>query len=225
MAAVKLNVLHWHLSEDQGFRVESRRYPKLHELGSDGQYYTQDQLREVVEYARMRGIRVVPEFDMPGHVIELGRRLSGAGERARALQIARGFGVFDSGRSIPRGETPTSSSTRSSARSRRSFPTRTGTSAATRTTASSGRPTRRSRRSWRSQDQGHPAALQTYFNQRSLEILQQARQAHDGLGRDSSARPAEGDRDPVVARPEVARRRGEAGLRRRAVRRLLHRPA
>src|SRR4029079_16923696 len=68
MAAVKLNVLHWHLSEDQGFRVESRKFPKLHLLGSDGQFYTQDELREVVAYARARGIRVVPEFDMPGHV-------------------------------------------------------------------------------------------------------------------------------------------------------------
>ncbi|MGQ0766900.1 MAG: beta-N-acetylhexosaminidase [Gemmatimonadota bacterium] len=67
MAMVKLNVLHWHLSEDQGFRVESRRYPKLHLLGSDGLYYTQEELREVVAYARDRGIRVVPEFDMPGH--------------------------------------------------------------------------------------------------------------------------------------------------------------
>ncbi len=67
MAAVKLNVLHWHLSEDQGFRVESKRYPKLHELGSDGNYYTQAQVTEIVAYARDRGIRVVPEFDMPGH--------------------------------------------------------------------------------------------------------------------------------------------------------------
>jgi len=67
MAMVKLNVLHWHLTDDQGFRVESRRYPRLHRLGSDGQYYTQAQLREIVAYARDRGIRVVPEFDMPGH--------------------------------------------------------------------------------------------------------------------------------------------------------------
>jgi hexosaminidase len=67
MAAVKLNVLHWHLSEDQGFRVESRRYPRLHELGSDGDYYTQDQIREIVAYARDLAIRVIPEFDMPGH--------------------------------------------------------------------------------------------------------------------------------------------------------------
>jgi len=67
MALVKLNVLHWHLTDDQGFRVESRRFPKLHELGSDGLYYTQDQVREVVRYASDRGIRVIPEFDMPGH--------------------------------------------------------------------------------------------------------------------------------------------------------------
>ena len=67
MAAVKLNVLHWHLSEDQGFRVESKRYPRLHALGSNGDYYTQDQVREVVAYARDRGIRVIPEFDVPGH--------------------------------------------------------------------------------------------------------------------------------------------------------------
>jgi hexosaminidase len=68
MAAVKLNVLHWHLTEDQGFRVESKRYPRLHQMGSDGEYYTQDQVREIVAYAAARGIRVVPEFDMPGHV-------------------------------------------------------------------------------------------------------------------------------------------------------------
>ncbi|HEX4932269.1 MAG TPA: family 20 glycosylhydrolase [Gemmatimonadaceae bacterium] len=67
MAMVKLNVLHWHLSDDQGFRVESTRFPKLHELGSDGLYYTQDEVRDVVAYARDRGIRVVPEFDIPGH--------------------------------------------------------------------------------------------------------------------------------------------------------------
>jgi len=67
MAAVKLNVFHWHLSDQQGFRVESKIYPKLHELGSDGHYYTQEEIREVVRYASDRGIRIVPEFDMPGH--------------------------------------------------------------------------------------------------------------------------------------------------------------
>jgi hexosaminidase len=67
MAMVKLNVLHWHLTEDQGFRVECKRYPKLHEMGSDGLYYTHEQIRDVVAYAKERGIRVVPEFDVPGH--------------------------------------------------------------------------------------------------------------------------------------------------------------
>ena len=67
MAAVKLNVFHWHLTDDQGFRVESRKFPKLHQLGSDGQYYTREQVSDVIAYAAERGIRVMPEFDMPGH--------------------------------------------------------------------------------------------------------------------------------------------------------------
>ncbi len=67
MAALKMNVFHWHLTEDQGFRVESKKYPKLHQLGSDGNYFTQEQIKEVIAYARERGIRVVPEFDIPGH--------------------------------------------------------------------------------------------------------------------------------------------------------------
>ena len=67
MAAVKMNVLHLHLSDDEGFRVESKKFPKLAELGSDGLYYTQPELRDLVDYARDRGIRVVPEFDIPAH--------------------------------------------------------------------------------------------------------------------------------------------------------------
>jgi hexosaminidase len=67
MEAVKLNVFHWHLSDDQGFRVESKKYPLLQEKGSDGLFYTQEEVRAVIEYARDRGIRVVPEFDMPAH--------------------------------------------------------------------------------------------------------------------------------------------------------------
>ena len=59
--------MHWHLSDDQGFRVESRAEPLLHEKGSNGNYYTQQQVRDVIHYAWERGIRVVPEFDMPCH--------------------------------------------------------------------------------------------------------------------------------------------------------------
>lgn len=69
MAAVKLNVLHLHLSDDEGFRVESKRCPKLTGLASDGLFYTQNQVRELIAYARDRGVRVVPEFDVPGHAV------------------------------------------------------------------------------------------------------------------------------------------------------------
>lgn len=95
MAAVKLNVLHWHLSEDQGFRVQSLRYPRLQRFGSDGLYYTQAQVRAIVAYARDRGIRVIPEFDMPGHAtswfVGYPRFASGRGP----YQIVRTWGVYD----------------------------------------------------------------------------------------------------------------------------------
>lgn len=94
MAVVKLNVLHWHLSEDQGFRVESKRYPRLQQFGSDGNFYTQDEIREVVAYATDRGIRVVPEFDVPGHTgswfVGMPELASGSGP----YSIDRRWGVF-----------------------------------------------------------------------------------------------------------------------------------
>src|SRR6202142_60675 len=55
MAAVKLNVFHWHLTDDQGFRIESKIFPKLTGMGSDGLFYTQEEAREIVIYARARG--------------------------------------------------------------------------------------------------------------------------------------------------------------------------
>jgi hexosaminidase len=67
MAVVKLNVLHLHLTEDQGFRIESLTHPELQAKGSDGLYFTQAQMRGIIAYAAERGIRVVPEFDIPGH--------------------------------------------------------------------------------------------------------------------------------------------------------------
>lgn len=67
MAALKMNVLHWHLTDDEGFRVESKKLPKLHVAGSQGDYYTQAEIKEILAYARDRGIRVMPEFEMPGH--------------------------------------------------------------------------------------------------------------------------------------------------------------
>ena len=104
MAAVKMNVFHWHLSDDQGFRIESKVFPRLTELGSDGDFYTQDQVREIIAYARDRGIRVVPEFDIPGHAIswlvgypELGSGVGtdGKGTGQGPYAISRQYGVFD----------------------------------------------------------------------------------------------------------------------------------
>jgi hexosaminidase len=95
MAAVKLNVFHWHLSENQGFRVESKKFPKLQEMGSDGLYYRQDEVRDLIVYAQDRGIRVVPEFDMPGHAtawfVGYPELASGPGP----YQIERKWGVLD----------------------------------------------------------------------------------------------------------------------------------
>ena len=87
MATYKLNRLHWHLTDDQGWRMEIKRYPLLTEVGGwragtvvgkdwgrtdgirYGGYYTQDQLREVVAYAAAKGITVIPEIDLPGHMV------------------------------------------------------------------------------------------------------------------------------------------------------------
>src|SRR4051794_3184847 len=95
MAAVKLNVFHWHLSDDQGFRVESKRWPKLQELGSDGQYYTQNQVRGVVEYARQRGIRVIPEFDIPGHTQSWLAAYPELAAQPGPYSIGRVWGVYE----------------------------------------------------------------------------------------------------------------------------------
>ncbi|MBB5317468.1 beta-N-acetylhexosaminidase [Tunturibacter empetritectus] len=95
MAAVKLNVFHWHLTDDQGFRIESKRFPLLTAKGSDGLFYTQDQVRDVIAYASARGIRVVPEFDIPGHVTSWLVGMPELGSVQRPYQISRTFGIWD----------------------------------------------------------------------------------------------------------------------------------
>ena len=95
MEAVKLNVFHWHLSEDQGFRVESKQFPLLQEKGSDGLFYTQEEIRDVIAYARDRGIRVVPEFDMPGHTTAWFVGYPDLASGPGPYQIERKWGVFD----------------------------------------------------------------------------------------------------------------------------------
>ncbi len=95
MAAVKLNVFHWHLTDDQGFRVESKTHPKLHELGSDGQYYTHYEIRDVVQYASDRGIRVIPEFDVPGHATAILTAYPELGSKDTIYKIERHAGIFN----------------------------------------------------------------------------------------------------------------------------------
>jgi hexosaminidase len=95
MAAVKLNVFHWHLSDDQGFRVESLRFPKLQQLGSDGSFYTQAEVHHIVAYARDRGIRVIPEFDIPGHATSWLVGYPELGSAPGSYQIQRRWGIFE----------------------------------------------------------------------------------------------------------------------------------
>ncbi len=95
MEEVKLNVLHWHLTDDQGFRVQSLRYPLLTADGSDGQFYTQDEIRAIVAYADARGIRVVPEFDMPSHTTSWFIGYPELASAAGPYRVERRFGVFN----------------------------------------------------------------------------------------------------------------------------------
>ena len=95
MALVKLNVLHLHLTDDQGFRIECNQYPQLHELGSDGNYFTQEQMSELIAYAAERGIRVVPEFDLPGHATSWLVAFPELASAPGPYAIERKWGIFD----------------------------------------------------------------------------------------------------------------------------------
>lgn len=104
LAFYKMNVFHWHLTEDQGWRIEIKKYPKLTEIGAYrmdenraryGGFYTQDDIREVVAHASARGITVIPEIEMPGHsVAALASypKLSCAGS---AIPVAAKWGIFE----------------------------------------------------------------------------------------------------------------------------------
>lgn len=75
LAVHRLNYFHWHLTDDQGWRIEIKKYPKLTEVGAwrgegeqkQGGFYTQDEVRDIIHYASLRGITVIPEIDLPGH--------------------------------------------------------------------------------------------------------------------------------------------------------------
>ena len=96
MASVKLNVFHWHLTDDQGFRVESKVYPRLQEIAADGLFYTQEQIKDVVAYASNLGIRVIPEFDIPGHASAILAAYPELGSKDDYdYKVERFSGVFD----------------------------------------------------------------------------------------------------------------------------------
>jgi hexosaminidase len=95
MAAVKMNVLHLHLSNDQGFRVESKVFPRLNKVSSEGKYYTQQQVKEIIRYAGERGIRVVPEFVVPAHTTAILTAYPEFSSLKKKYTLERYFGVFD----------------------------------------------------------------------------------------------------------------------------------
>jgi hexosaminidase len=95
MAAVKLNVLHWHLSDDQAFRIECESYPRLHTVASRGDFYAVRDVAEVIEYASALAIRVVPEFDLPGHATSWVVAYPHLGCTDQPPQLQDRWGIFD----------------------------------------------------------------------------------------------------------------------------------
>ncbi|GHE99018.1 family 20 glycosylhydrolase [Thalassotalea profundi] len=95
MAAAKLNVFHWHLTDDQGWRIESKTYPKLHQQASDSLYYTQNEIKDLVNYASLLGIRVIPEFDVPGHASAIAVAYPELITQQKKYAMERHWGVFE----------------------------------------------------------------------------------------------------------------------------------
>lgn len=99
MASVKMNVFHWHLADDQGWRIEMKKHPKLNELATDGSYYTQEEIKNIVKYAAERGILVVPEIDVPGHASALLAAYPEVGSKLAndpAYTVKRNSGIYNS---------------------------------------------------------------------------------------------------------------------------------
>lgn len=99
MASMKMNVFHWHLADDQGWRIEMKKHPKLNELSTDGNYYTQEEIKNIVKYADDRGILVVPEIDVPGHASALLTAYPEVGSKLDtdpAYTVKRNSGIYNS---------------------------------------------------------------------------------------------------------------------------------
>jgi hexosaminidase len=106
LAMYKMNTFHWHLTDDQGWRIEIKKYPKLAQIGAwrketmgDGKpyggFYTQKQIREVVAYAKTKYITVVPEIEMPGHALAALSAYPELSCTGRLFEVGTTWGVFD----------------------------------------------------------------------------------------------------------------------------------
>ncbi len=109
-AEFKLNYFHWHISDDQGWRIESLAFPKLHEIGSaragdhfgsyasdepePAQYYTRAEVKDIIAYCAGLGIEVVPEVDMPGHVLAILAAYPQLSCRGEAVKVGTKAGIF-----------------------------------------------------------------------------------------------------------------------------------
>jgi len=113
LAMYNMNVFHWHITDDQGWRIEIKKYPELTTIGSQrtetaidrhseeydgkpyGGFYTQDQIKEVIEYAAQRYITVIPEIDIPGHTLSVLTSYPHLGCTGGPYQVGRGWGIFE----------------------------------------------------------------------------------------------------------------------------------
>ncbi len=114
LALYKFNVFHWHLTEDQGWRIEIKKYPKLTQIGAwrkgsqvgaykdqkfdtlrYGGFYTQEDVKEIVAYASQRHITIVPEIEMPGHSLAALAAYPQFSCTGGPFEVAKGWGVFD----------------------------------------------------------------------------------------------------------------------------------
>ena len=113
LALFNMNVFHWHLTDDQGWRIEIKKYPSLTKIGSQrsetatdrhseeydgkpyGGFYTQEEIKEVVEYARQRYITVIPEIDIPGHTLAVLASYPELGCTGGPYQVGRGWGIYE----------------------------------------------------------------------------------------------------------------------------------
>jgi hexosaminidase len=116
IASLKFNTFHWHLTEDQGWRIEIKKYPKLQEIAAfrdetlighyndqpqkyDGKryggYYTQEEIKEIVQYASERFVEIIPEIEMPGHSQAAIAAYPKLGCTEEKVEVAKKWGVFD----------------------------------------------------------------------------------------------------------------------------------